>query len=88
MRSNATAIQEALLGMEYPRSKKDILDYARSHNASENIVSDLQDLPDRQYESPADIRNVFGEHREAETPERINEDIEKIDRDMESWKRQ
>nr|WP_292462730.1 DUF2795 domain-containing protein [Methanolobus sp.] len=75
--------------MEYPKAKKDILDYARSHNASENIVSDLQDIPDKQYMSPADIKRAFSESRsEAEVPERLEEDIEKIDRDMESWKKQ
>ncbi len=89
MRSNAAAIQEALEGIEYPKAKKDILDYARSHNASENIVSDLLDIPDRQYTSPTDIRKAFGESSsEAKVPERLEEDIEKIDRDMESWKKQ
>ncbi len=39
--------------------------------------------------SPADIKRAFSESRsEAEVPERLEEDIEKIDRDMESWKKQ
>lgn len=82
MRSNATAVQEALEGMDYPKMKKDILNYAIKHHASENIISDLQDIPDREYKSSADIKQAFVES------DRLKEDFEKIDRDMESWKKQ
>ena len=82
MRSNATAVQEALEGMDFPKMKRDILNYAKEHHASENIISDLQDIPDREYRSSADIRQVFVE------TERLKEDYAKIDRDMESWKKQ
>ncbi|WP_406656694.1 DUF2795 domain-containing protein [Methanolobus sp. ZRKC2] len=82
MRSNATAVQEALEGMDYPKMKKDILSYAKKHHASENIISDLLDIPDKEYKSSADIRQVFLES------ERIKEDYEKIDKDIESWKKQ
>lgn len=82
MRSNATAVQEALEGMDFPRMKKDILSYAIKHHASENIISDLQDIPDREYKSSSDIRQVFAQSK------RIKEDYEKIDRDIESWRKQ
>ncbi|MDW7731915.1 MAG: DUF2795 domain-containing protein [Methanolobus sp.] len=82
MRSNATAVQEALEGMDYPKMKKDILNYARKHHASENIISDLQDIPDKEYKSSSDISQAFVES------ERLKEDYGKIGRDMESWKKQ
>lgn len=89
MRSNATAVQEALEGMDYPKMKKDILNYARKHHASENIISDLQDIPDKKYESTSDIRRALGEKGlSEETQRRIDEDIEKIDRDIDRWKEQ
>lgn|GEM_PF-966442 len=89
MRSNAAAVQEALEGMEYPKNKRDILDYAKKHHASENIISDLQDIPDKKYDSTSDIRRALGEKGMTEDMQkRIDEDVEKIDRDINRWKEQ
>ena len=63
MRSNAAAIQAALEGVDYPRRKEEILDYAKSHNLPEDIMEDLQDISDRVYDSPSDIRYQFREGR-------------------------
>ncbi|MBN2111004.1 MAG: DUF2795 domain-containing protein [Methanosarcinaceae archaeon] len=59
MRSSANAVQEALKGMDYPKMKKEILNYAKKHYASENIISDLLNMPDKEYKNPADIRRVL-----------------------------
>ncbi|TGC10705.1 DUF2795 domain-containing protein [Methanolobus halotolerans] len=86
MRSNATAVQEALEGIEYPKNKRDILDYAKKHHASENIISDLQDIPDKKYESTSDIRRALGVKGLTEDMQkRIEEDVEKIDKDIDRW---
>jgi hypothetical protein len=63
MRSNAAAIQAALEGVDYPRRKEEILDYAKSHNLPEDIMEDFQDISDRVYDSPSDIRDQFREGR-------------------------
>jgi hypothetical protein len=59
MRSNAAAVEEALQGMDYPKKKQEILDYARKHNAPETVISDLQDISDRRYITAKDLKQEF-----------------------------
>ncbi len=59
MRSNAAAVEEALQGMDYPKRKQEILDYARKHNAPETVISDLQDISDRRYITARDLKQEF-----------------------------
>lgn len=65
MRSNAAEIQAALENMKYPKRKEEILDYAKSHNLSEDIIADLQELSDRTYDNPLEVRNEFEEGRQS-----------------------
>ncbi|TGC10707.1 DUF2795 domain-containing protein [Methanolobus halotolerans] len=59
MRSKAATIQEALEYLNYPKKKDEILEYARDHRFTEDIISDLQNISDRTYENSLDLRNEF-----------------------------
>lgn len=65
MRSNAAEIQAALENMNYPKRKEEILDYAKSHNLSEDMMADLQEISDRIYDNPLEVRNEFEEGRQS-----------------------
>ena len=41
--------------IDYPRRKEEILDYAKSHNLPEDIMTDLQDISDRVCDSSSEI---------------------------------
>ncbi len=41
--------------MDYPAGKEDLVKHAEGKNAAEDVLSFLRGLPDRKYETPADV---------------------------------
>jgi hypothetical protein len=63
MRASMADVEHALKGIDFPKGKNEIVSYAQSKNASSEIVSDLQELPDRTYNNAADLAQEFkGKH--------------------------
>lgn len=52
---NPIKLQKALGGIDYPASKDELVNHAEKHDADEEVLSFLRDLPDRNYETPADV---------------------------------
>ncbi len=52
---NPIQLQKHLKGVDYPVSKKDLLKHAKEQGADKDALSTLEQLPDEQYESPADV---------------------------------
>ena len=52
-------VEHALKGINFPKSKEEVVRYAQDHGASNEIVSDLQELPSRQYNNAADLAQEF-----------------------------
>ncbi|GAB3532299.1 hypothetical protein GCM10027403_04330 [Arthrobacter tecti] len=48
-------IQKALGGVDYPARKDDLISNAEQSGADDSVVSALRNLPDKEYDSPADI---------------------------------
>ena len=44
-----------LVGMPYPASKETIVETARGGGADDNVLEELESLPDREYDSPEDV---------------------------------
>ncbi|TGC10706.1 DUF2795 domain-containing protein [Methanolobus halotolerans] len=55
MRSNAAEVEKALWGMDYPKRKQEIIEYARQHDASDNIMSELRSISEKAYTGPEQI---------------------------------
>lgn len=54
-------VLEAIKGIDLPKSKSELVDYARSKNASQDVVDMLGRLPDRQYGTASDITQAMGD---------------------------
>jgi hypothetical protein len=54
-------VQKYLSGIDYPCEKQDLIDAARNNGADENVISELEGLPDDTYESPADVSEALGD---------------------------
>ena len=52
---NPIQVQKALGGIDYPASKEELVKHAEEKGADEEVLSALKDLPDRKYETPADV---------------------------------
>lgn len=60
-KANPIQVQKFLSGMDYPASKEEIVDHAKSQGADENIMQTLKQLPDESFETPADVSKAIGE---------------------------
>ncbi len=53
---NPIQVQKALGGMNYPARKQDIVEHAREKGADENVMSALEQIPDREYDGPSGVQ--------------------------------
>jgi hypothetical protein len=60
---SAAGIAQALGGIDFPAGKEDVVGYAESHDAPSEVVDALQNIPDREYTSMADLEKGFGDAR-------------------------
>jgi hypothetical protein len=58
--TNPIQIEKFLKGVDYPASKEDLLKRAQQNGADEQVRATLQQLPDQQYGSPADVSKAVG----------------------------
>jgi hypothetical protein len=58
--ASPSEIQSNLEGLEYPASKSEMLDHAKMRGASEDILSTLEKLPEKSYDSPTDVSSELG----------------------------
>ncbi|MBN2111003.1 MAG: DUF2795 domain-containing protein [Methanosarcinaceae archaeon] len=59
MKTRAAVVQQALKGIDYPKQKQEVIDYAKKHYAPQDIISELQKIPDRKYETASDLSKEF-----------------------------
>lgn len=60
-RVNPIQLQKHLKGVDYPASKEELIEQAQEQGADENALSALKQLPDEQYETPADVSKAIRE---------------------------
>ncbi len=58
---NPIQVQKFLGGMDYPATKDEIVKHAKSKGADENIMDTLEQLPEDDYETPADVSKAIGQ---------------------------
>ena len=59
--ASASGIAHALKGVDLPCRRAELVRQAEANEAAEEIIEALTALPDRQYETMADIQRAFGE---------------------------
>ena len=57
--ANPIQIQKYLKGVDYPASKEQLIENARKLGADENICASLEQLPDDDFQTPADVSEAF-----------------------------
>lgn len=65
---NPIQIQKFLKGVDYPASKQALIDNAKNLGADENVCASLEQLPDEDFQTPADVSQAFG--KMADEPDR------------------
>ena len=59
MHTNPIEVQKALKNMNYPAKKKDLIKHAKDRNASDKVIQDINELPDKEYTNAADVSKEF-----------------------------
>ena len=57
-------ITQHLKGINFPCSKNDLIKHAKQNDADHSVITLLQNMPDRQYASMADVMKSYDEARE------------------------
>jgi hypothetical protein len=59
--SHSTAtIAQALSGIDFPANKRDLVEHAKKNNAAKDVIQTLNEMPDEQYTSMADVFKGVG----------------------------
>ncbi|WP_148415711.1 DUF4142 domain-containing protein [Noviherbaspirillum massiliense] len=57
---NPVQIQKFLKGVDYPANKATLIENAKTRGADENVCASLDQLPDEEFQTPADVSQAFG----------------------------
>jgi hypothetical protein len=55
-------LQKHLSGVDYPASKKELIDRAQQQGADNDLIDALQAIPDREYDGPNAVSAEFSKH--------------------------
>lgn len=55
MQTGMQDIEYAIRGIDYPKNKNEIINIAKHNNAGDQVLKDLQSLPDKTYNNVADL---------------------------------
>lgn len=58
---NTVQLQKNLNEVDYPVSKKDLIQHAEQKGADEGILRAFKQLPSQQYETAADVSKAIGD---------------------------
>lgn len=59
MQTSPVQVQKFLKDINYPVKKQDLIEHAKKHNASNEVLQDLEKLPDKEYTNAADVSREF-----------------------------
>lgn len=59
MHTSPIEVQKALKNMNYPANKEDLVKHAKDRDASDKVMQDIENLPDKEYTSAADVSKEF-----------------------------
>jgi len=57
--ANPIQIQKYLKGVDYPATREQLIDNAKKLGADENICASLEQLPDEDFQTPAEVSQAF-----------------------------
>jgi hypothetical protein len=58
---SAVDISHNLKGIDFPADKTHLVDWARQHHANQDVINALQKMPEKEYETMADVERSFGQ---------------------------
>lgn len=63
MAVSAADVEHAIKGVDFPASRKKLVEQAESNNASSDVVQVIKELPKYRFNSPIDVSKAFGKEK-------------------------
>lgn len=60
VRVSPAQVEKSIKGIKFPASKQDLVQQAESNNANDDVLNILENVPDKQFNSPVDISKAIG----------------------------
>jgi hypothetical protein len=60
VRVSPAKVEKSIKGIKFPASKQDLVQQAESNNANDDVLNILENVPDKQFNSPVDISKAIG----------------------------
>ena len=60
VRVSPAQVEKFLKGIDFPAGKQDIINHAKQNKASDDVMQLLQQMPDKDYASAADVAKEIG----------------------------
>jgi trans-2-enoyl-CoA reductase len=60
VQASLDSVHNALRDTEYPAEKRDLVEHAKQHGASDDVLDALKQMPDKVYTSAADVDKGLG----------------------------
>jgi hypothetical protein len=60
-RTSAADLAQGLKGADFPMNKDELVEQARDNGAAEEIIQAIQQMPDQDFQSMADVERAFGQ---------------------------
>ncbi|HEY9736772.1 MAG TPA: DUF2795 domain-containing protein [Trichocoleus sp.] len=57
------AIAKAIKGIDFPASRDDLVKHAKQNKADKEVMEVLENLPEDDFETVADVEKAYGEER-------------------------
>lgn len=63
-------VTKNLKGVDFPAKKQDLIKHAQHEHADKDVLSQLQNIEDREYENMADVMKGYGKERQQQQPQK------------------
>lgn len=60
-RPNPIEVERHLKGIKFPANREDLIEHARQNDAPEEVLSTLEQMPDREFHNAADVAKGVGQ---------------------------
>jgi hypothetical protein len=60
VRVSPAQVEKSIKGIRFPASRQELVEQAESNNANGDVLNILENVPDKQFNSPVDISKAIG----------------------------
>jgi hypothetical protein len=58
---SAATLEKSIKGIRFPAQKQDLIQQARSNKADEQVIQEIENLPDMEFRTARDVAKGFGQ---------------------------